>query len=97
MNSLATRIGPVLANGRIAVPLTAGICLILLTVILKNVIQLPATQLSSDILLFIIIYFGFIISFPFTDTSRHGSSSPAMLWMGAIILATLGIIVVYAI
>lgn len=96
MNSLATRIRPALANGRIAVPLTAGICLILLTVILKNIIQLPAAQLSSDILLYILIYFGFIVSFPLADASRNDASRP-ILWMGAIVLTTLGIITVYAI
>ncbi len=96
MTGLATRIMPALANGRITVPLTAGLCLVLLVVVLKNVLLVPATQLSSDIILYIVIYTGFTVSFPLTDKAETSPARRTFLWTGAIILATLGIIAVYA-
>ncbi|MFA4861253.1 hypothetical protein [Methanoregula sp.] len=97
MTGFCTRIPSVLSNGRLLVPLTAGICLILLTVVLKNVLLVPAEQLSSTMILYIIIYMGFIVSYPFADKETSGSSTRTVLWMGACILMTLGIIAVYAI
>jgi hypothetical protein len=97
MTGFGIRIMPVLRNGRIAVPLTAGICLVLLAVILKNVLWVPAAQLSSDMLLYIIIYTGFIISFPLAGDTGTFTTKRTALWSGIIILVTLGIIAVYAI
>lgn len=96
MTGVATRIVPVLANGRITVPLTAGLCLVLLTVVLKNIILVPPSQLLSDMILYIIIYTGFMVSFPLTDNAEAGPAARTYLWTGAIIVATLGIIAVYA-
>jgi hypothetical protein len=97
MTGFGTRIMPALRNSRIAVPLTAGICLVLLAVVLKNVLWVPAAQLSSDMLLYIIIYTGFIISFPLAGDTGTVTAKRTALWSGIIILVTLGIIAVYAI
>jgi len=97
MTGFGTRIIPALKNGRITIPLTAGLCLILLAVVLKNVLYVPADRLSSDMLLYIIIYTGFIVSFPLTDTTDNGPATRTALWTGILILITLGIIAVYAI
>ena len=97
MTGFGTRIIPALRNGRITIPLTAGLCLILLAVVLKNVLYVPADRLSSEMLLYIIIYTGFLVTFPLTDTTDNGPESRTILWTGIIILITLGIIAVYAI
>ncbi|MDD1685309.1 MAG: hypothetical protein LUQ19_05400 [Methanoregula sp.] len=97
MTGFGTRIIPALRNGRITIPLTAGLCLILLAVVLKNVLYVPADRLSSEMLLYIIIYTGFLVTFPLTDTTDNGPASRTILWTGIIILITLGIIAVYAI
>ena len=97
MTGFGTRIIPALKNGRITIPLTAGLCLILLAVVLKNVLLVPADRLSSDMLLYIIIYTGFIVSFPLTDTTDSGPATRTVLWTGILILITLCIIAVYAI
>jgi ABC-type microcin C transport system permease subunit YejB len=48
-------------------------------------------------LLYIIIYMGFIVSFPLGDDTATDSSRRTILWTGIIILVTFGIIAVYAI
>ncbi len=97
MTEFYTRILPALRNGRISVPLTAGICLVMLAVVLKNVLLVPAAQLSSDMILYIIIYMGFMITSTVGYTTETVSVSRTLLWTGIIILITLGIIAVYAI
>jgi hypothetical protein len=97
LTTFSARILPAIKNGRITVPLTAGLCLIGLAIVLKNVFLVPAERLSSDMLLYIIIYIGFIVSFPLGDDTATGSPGRTMLWTVIIILATIGIIAVYAI
>jgi len=97
MTGFCTRITSSLRNGRVIVPLTAGLCFVVLAMVLKNILFVPAAQLSSDMLLYIIIYMGFIVSFPIADEASAGSSVRTMLWTGTCILMTLGIIAVYAI
>jgi hypothetical protein len=97
MTDFCTRITSSLRNGRVIVPLTVGLCFVALAMVLKNVLFVPAAQLSSDILLYIIIYMGFIVSFPIADEASAGSSMRTMHWTGTCILMTLGIIAVYAI
>jgi hypothetical protein len=83
---------------RIAVPVTAAACLLILTVVLKNVLLLPADQLNRDIVLYIILYSGFIVSYPFFGNAKEDSrtGSPA-IWCGIILTATLAIISIYAV
>jgi hypothetical protein len=92
-----TDIPPAFRNGRFIVTLTAALCLILLAIVLKNVLHVPATQLSSDMILYIILYTGFIVSFQFTDNALSISSTQTKIWTAVSILMTLGIIAVYAI
>jgi len=97
MTGFCTRIPASLRNGRVVVPLTAGICLVLLAMILKKILLVPTAQLSSDMVLYIIIYMGFIVSYPLADRETTGSPMRTLLWIGTCILMTLGIIAVYAI
>jgi hypothetical protein len=85
-------------NGQAAVAITASVCLVALTAVLKNVLIVPAAQLNQEIVLYIIIYSGFIMSF----MSVKNQANPAMpgrwplVWCAAVVIATLGIIAVYA-
>lgn len=97
MSDISTRISSALRNSRVVVSLTAGLCLILLTIVLKNVLHVPAERLSSDIILYIIIYMGLVIAIPFMDETEPLSPSRTMLWIVVIVIITLAIIGVYAI
>lgn len=76
----------------IKIPLLSGICLLILVAVLKHVLKVPAETLSRDILIYILIYNVFGI-FPLSNTSDKLKST---YWYLAIIIATIGIIVVYA-
>ncbi len=97
MSEVRTRTAPGFRINRVMIPLTAGACLILLAVILKNVLLVPAQQLSSDMILYIIIYLGFIVTFQFREEEQPESSSRTLFWISVILLATFGIVAVYAI
>jgi len=78
------------------VALVSAFCLIALTVILKNVINIPAETLSNDIILYIIIYSGFGIFTPIQKAEKKRSKYDSPLfWSIVIVLITLAIIAVY--
>jgi hypothetical protein len=85
-------------NGQTSVAITAGFCLITLTVVLKNVLLVPAEILNQDIVLYIIIYCGFFTAFtPVKDQVCPDKPERwPLFWCALIVIATLGIIVVYA-
>jgi hypothetical protein len=88
---------PTLRSGTIVVPLTAGLCLVLLALVLKNILLLPADKLASDLVLYIVLYMGLIVSFPLGETGKIAPFSRTMIWTGGIILITIGIIAYTAI
>jgi hypothetical protein len=96
MTGFCTRIAPAFRHGRIIVPLTGGICLLLLVMVLKNILLVPAAELSSQMILYIICYMGFIVSYSVAETRAPASPMRTLLWMGTCILMTIGIIAVYA-
>jgi hypothetical protein len=84
------------------VAVVTAACLIGLTVVLKNVLNIPADVLSRDIIVYIIIYLGFIFVLNFqeeapqeTTTRRRAYDSP-WFWSAVIIGMTLAILAVYA-
>ncbi len=86
------------------VAVVSAACLIGLTIVLKNVLNIPADVLSRDIIIYIIIYGGFFIVLNFqeeeapkeiTTTPRRAYDSP-WFWSAVIIGITLAIIAVYA-
>ncbi len=85
-------------HGHAAVAITASLCLIALTVVLKNVILVPAAELNRDIVLYIIIYSGFIMSFlPVKDQANPEMPGRwPLVWCAVVVIATLAIIAVYA-
>jgi hypothetical protein len=95
MTETSVRIPSVLRNDRVIISLTAGICIILLAVVLKNILLVPANRLSSDMILYLIIYTGFVVTFPLVGDTGTGSSTRTMTWVGVIILVTLAIIAIY--
>lgn len=97
MTGFCTLITPAFRHGRIIVPLTGGICLLLLVMVLKNILLVPAAELSSQVILYIICYMGFIVSYSVSETRAPGSPVRTVLWIAVCILMTLGIIAVYAI
>lgn len=100
MTGLCARVSPTFRNGRVIVPLTAGLCLVLLTVVLKNILLVPAGKLSSDMILYIIIYVGLVITFPFMaekEPTEPISCSRTILWVVVFVIITLAIIAIYVI
>ena len=77
--------------------IVAGICLLALTIILKNVLLISGDVLSRDIVLYIIIYWTFSVVYPAKDegTKQSRWDNP-LYWSVLIILMTLAIILVYA-
>jgi hypothetical protein len=96
-NGMYSCADPSLKSGTIAVPLTAVLCLILLAVVLKTAFLFPAERFSSAMSLYTVIYLGLIVSFPLGETRRIVPRTRAVIWTGAIVLITLGIIAVSAI
>lgn len=76
--------------------LTASICLLTLVVVLKNVILVPMEVLIRDMVIYIIIYLGFLV-FEFEPDGNYGKSQfHPIVWDLLVVLITLAIIVVYA-
>ena len=76
----------------------SAVCLMALAVVLKNVVQVPATVLSRDFIIYIVIY-NFFWMLPALDASREKKSRfDRPLLLSLLILAiTAAIIAVYAI
>ncbi|MCJ7491292.1 MAG: hypothetical protein MUP15_03955 [Dehalococcoidia bacterium] len=76
----------------------SALCLIALTIVLKNVLHVPAAVLSRDIIVFIIIYSGFWLLPSISARREKKSRFETPLFWGLMIAAvTLAIIAVYAI
>jgi len=78
---------------QVKISITSAICLLALAVALKNIIKIPAETLSRDIILYIFIYSIFGIG---PSLSKERAEENAKYWYAAIIIATIGIILVYA-
>ncbi len=78
--------------------LTASICMIALAIVLKNVLFVPTDILIRDMMIYIIVYFGFLM-FAFKidgNYERSGKISP-FVWDILIVLITIAIAAVYAV
>jgi hypothetical protein len=75
------------------IAILSAACLLGLTVILKNIIHVPAEVLSRDIVLYIIIFplFGIV----FQSVEKKNSCKP-IYWYITILIVTAAIIAVYA-
>jgi len=76
----------------------SAFCILALAVALKNVLHVPAEQLSRDMILFIIVYSGFWMLPAFTMKRENKSAlEGALVWSALIVAITLAIIAVYAV
>ncbi len=84
-------------NDQTIISIVAGICLIGLVVVLKNVLFISPEIISRDIIVYIIIYIGFVTSLSAKDkTKKLFKYDTPLFWSILIVLITLAIITVYA-
>lgn len=77
--------------------LTAGICLIVLAVVLKNILLVPADILMRDLTVYIIVYLGFItFAFQTDDVPEKSGNLSPLAGDLLVVIITLAIIAVYA-
>ena len=90
------------AANKAMVGIVAGICMMGLIVVLKNVLLVSAEVLSRDMIIYVIVYFGFITAVNFTGEvpKGHGAQKKAYdnpwVWSAITVIVTLTIIAVYA-
>ena len=84
-------------NDQTIVSFVTGICLLGLVVVLKTILMISAEVLSRDVIIYIIIYSGFITSFSAKNkNSKRFKYDTSLFWSSLIVLITLGIIAIYA-
>ena len=85
-------------TNQIKVSIVAGVCLLGLVAVLKNIVHVPGEILSRDVLLYIIIYWAFGFAYPAqSEEAKKSRLHNPLYWGLLIILVTLAIIGVYAI
>ncbi len=91
------------ATDKAKVAVVIAACLLGLTVVLKNVLNIPADLLSQDIVFYIIIYGIFFVTLNFTEESPKEEAAPRRsydnpwAWSAVVIVVTLAIIAVNAV
>jgi hypothetical protein len=84
------------------VGMVAAICMMGLIVVLKNVLSISADILSRDVIVYVIVYFGFITAVNVTEEVPTGQDAPKKasdnpwIWSAIAVVMTLAIIAVYA-
>jgi hypothetical protein len=75
-----------------------ALCLMTLAIVLKNVLHVPAAQLSRDMIIFIVVYSGFWL-LPAIEARREKKSrfETLLFWSLLIVALTVAIIGVYAV
>ncbi|MDD1661001.1 MAG: hypothetical protein LUQ49_00895 [Methanomicrobiales archaeon] len=90
------------ASDKVKVGIVTALCLMGLLIILKNVLGIPAEILSRDMIIYIIVYFGFITAVNFTEevtgepAARPRTYDNPWVWSALVVVITLAIIAVYA-
>jgi hypothetical protein len=90
------------AANKAMVGMVAGICMMGLIVVLKNVLSISADVLSRDMIIYVIVYFGFITAVNFTEEVPTGQDAPKKtsdnpwVWSAIAVVVTIAIIAVYA-
>lgn len=78
------------------VSIVAGLCLVGLVIVLKNLLLIPSDILSRDVLVYIIIYWAFTV-IPGRRGEKGSKYDHPLYWSLLIILITLVIITMYLI
>jgi len=90
------------AANKAIVGIVAAICMMGLIIVLRNVLSISADILSRDMIVYVIVYFGFITAVNFTEETPAGQDAPKKasdnpwVWSAIAIAVTLVIIAVYA-
>lgn len=90
------------ASNKAKVGIVAAVCLMALIIVLKNVLMVPVEVLSRDMVIYIIVYIGFITALNFTEEMPEKPAPPGRtsdnpwVWSALVIVMTLAIIAVYA-
>ena len=90
------------AANRAMVGIVAAVCMMGLIVVLRNVLLVSADALSRDMIIYVIVYFGFITAVNFAEETPGGPDAPRKaydnpwIWCGIAVIMTLVIIAVYA-
>jgi hypothetical protein len=90
------------AANKAMVGIVAAICMMGLIVVLKNVLAISADVLSRDMIVYVIVYFGFITAVNFTEERPTEPDAPIKasdnpwVWSAITVVVTLAIIAVYA-
>jgi hypothetical protein len=91
------------AANKAMVGIVAAICMMGLVAVLRNVLQVPAEVLSRDMIVYILVYFGFITAVNFTEEVPVNPGTPGRVydnpWAWSALAAgiTFAIIAVYAV
>jgi hypothetical protein len=90
------------AANKAMVGIVAAICMMGLIIVLKNVLHVSAEVLSRDMIIYVIVYFGFITAVNFTGEGPMEPGAPKKasdnpwVWSAIAVGMTLAIIAVYA-
>ena len=77
--------------------LTASICIIALAIVLKNILFIPTDILIRDMMIYIIVYLGFLMfAFKIDGKYERSGKISTLIWDILIVFITLAIITVYA-
>jgi hypothetical protein len=80
-------------SNNVRISIVAAVCLLVLVITLKNILNIPAETLSRDIILYIFIYSLFSVLTSMKEETKYDN---AKYWYLSIIITTLAIIGVYA-
>jgi hypothetical protein len=88
------------AANKAMVGIVAAICMMGLIVVLRNVLSVSADVLSRDVIVYVIVYFGFITAVNFTEETPHDVPKKTYdnpwVWSAIAVVVTLVIIAFYA-
>jgi hypothetical protein len=90
------------AANKAMVGIVAAICMMGLIVVLKNVLSISADVLTRDMIIYVVVYFGFITAVNFTEETPSGQDAPKKasdnpwVWSAIAVIVTFAIIAVYA-
>ena len=90
------------AANRALVGIVAAVCMMGLIVVLRNVLAISAEVLTRDMIVYVVVYFGFVTAVNIAGEGPGGPDTPLKaydnpwIWCGIAVVITLAIIAAYA-
>jgi hypothetical protein len=84
-------------NSQVIVAVVTGVCLIGLIAALKNILLISSETLSSHMIIYIIVYIGFLTSYSAIEKTTKNFYNTPLFWRIMIVITTIAIIIVYAV